>query len=489
MKLEDVTAAIRPRSDWEAVDLGFAMVRRDFWRCLTVWCLATGLPTLLAIWLLWEHPLILLALFWWWRPAGSRMVLFELSRRLFGEAPRWRDVWREIPRAWTHRFFHRYILLRLSPWLPVTIAVESLEGLRGKAYKQRAAQISRRGEGVSFWVYLMGDLMTAWLGIGMLYLLLAFIPEGQDGAWQSALQTFDITQPREIPLLILRTLVFCMMASMILCDIFLTGAGFGIYINNRTWLEGWDVELEFRRLGRRLTNTGLGILVALATFALAIPQSLANQSSPQERIEQIKEAPEFEVHTVTDRIPKNRRWGSCSSSGDGASVSLSIQGLFTLVIYAAIAALIALLAWLVWTRRHLFNMPGRRRKKSRGKPHARVVMGMEVTPESLPDDVPTTALHLWESGRHHEAMALLYRAAIAAIVTRHHIEIEESDTEGDCLRRVEAAATTHAADWPGFFKKLTSMWSAHAYAREPLDDASVRHLCANWPFTERRPGS
>jgi hypothetical protein len=40
MRLDEVTAEIRPRSDWEAVDLGLAMIRRDFWRCLSVWWLA-----------------------------------------------------------------------------------------------------------------------------------------------------------------------------------------------------------------------------------------------------------------------------------------------------------------------------------------------------------------------------------------------------------------------------------------------------------------
>ena len=79
MRLDTVTAEIRPRGDWEAVDLGFAMVRRSFWRCITVWWLALGIPTAIAAVLLWDHPMFLLALFWWVKPAGSRLVLFELN--------------------------------------------------------------------------------------------------------------------------------------------------------------------------------------------------------------------------------------------------------------------------------------------------------------------------------------------------------------------------------------------------------------------------
>src|SRR4051794_1865505 len=133
MRLDSVTAEIRPRSDWEAVDLGFAMVRRDFWRCFVMWWMALLLPVTAAwIWLN-DHPFGVLALVWWLKPAGSRMVLFQLSRRLFGENPSWRSTWREIPRAWTRRFLYRFVWARASPWLPVTLAVEDLEGLRGKS--------------------------------------------------------------------------------------------------------------------------------------------------------------------------------------------------------------------------------------------------------------------------------------------------------------------------------------------------------------------
>lgn len=55
MKLEDVTMEIRPRSDWEAVDAGLAMARRDFWRSWAAWWMAVW-PVLLLIYPLREQP-------------------------------------------------------------------------------------------------------------------------------------------------------------------------------------------------------------------------------------------------------------------------------------------------------------------------------------------------------------------------------------------------------------------------------------------------
>ena len=207
-------------------------------------------------------------LFWWWKPVGSRMVLFELSRRLFGEQPAWRESLREIPRAWTRRFFYRLVWARFSPWLPVTLAVEDLEGLRGKAYKQRCRQVTRRGEGVVMWIYFIADLAACWFGLAILLLVKMLIPEGQDGAWRMALESWDPNDPLSLPLLILRTVVVCVMLAMSLTDVFVTGAGFGVYLNNRTWIEGWDVELAFKRLARRLTKTAM---LGITLCALCLP--------------------------------------------------------------------------------------------------------------------------------------------------------------------------------------------------------------------------
>ena len=102
MKLEDVTMEIRPRSDFEAVDSGFAMARRDFWRCWLLWWMAM-LPILALIPLMKTMPILWVVIFLWWKLTASRMVLYQLSRRLFGENPTWKGLWRELPRAWVRR--------------------------------------------------------------------------------------------------------------------------------------------------------------------------------------------------------------------------------------------------------------------------------------------------------------------------------------------------------------------------------------------------
>ncbi len=474
MRLDGVTAEIRPRSDWEAVDLGFAMVRRDFWRCITLWWMALAVPTALAWTFLNTHPFWLLALFWWLKPVGSRMVLFQLSRRLFGEVPSWKSVWREIPPAFTRRFFYRFLWARLSPWLPVALAVEDLEGLRGKAYQQRRRQVARRGEGAVMWLYFIADLASVWVGLGVLALGLMLLPEGQDAPWARAVESWDSNFPTEIPLLISRTVVACVMAAMSLTDLFVTGAGFGVYINNRTWIEGWDVELAFKRLAQRLGT----VAAVLALLFVLVPAARASEErAPAKVIREVKAHPDFKVHTVTEKVPIEKpRTGTWHLPFLGE--------LATVFGISVVALLVGFVGWMIWKNRHVFMLRRSGLKVAMSAPKARVVMGMELSPDTLPADVPVAAWALWLQGRQHEALALLYRSSISRVIEVARVDIQESDTEGDCVRRVVQAG--HAAH-PDYFRGITGVWTRQAYAGIAPPENEVRVLCVQGPFGVGRP--
>ncbi len=476
MRLDTVTAEIRPRSDWEAVDLGFAMVRRDFWRCLIVWWLALGAPVLFGCFLLWNYPMVFLVLFWWLKPVGSRMVLLQVSRRLFGEQPSWRAIWKALPGAWIRRFGYRMIVARFSPWLPVTLAVEDLEGLRGQPYKQRCGQVARRGEAVVMWLYMLSEIAAAWIALGAFFLIFLLIPQGQDGWLHQAVDSWDPDVPFQIPVAITRMAAGCAMLSISLVDLFLTGAGFGIYINNRTWLEGWDVELAFKRMAQRLAKVAIIVL----SFFMIYPSARAEEiKTPAETITEVKADSAFKVHKVKIKVPKP---STRTSSSSGISPGL-LEILGKIFLASAIALVVGFIGWLLWKFRHVFMLAGSGVKEERSAPSARVVMGMEISPETLPPDVPSAAWQLWQQGKHQEALGLLYRGSISRVMELGRLEIQESDTEGDCMRRVELAGATV---FPDYFRGITGTWIRMAYAGISPAEAEMQRLCQQWPFGGRR---
>jgi hypothetical protein len=264
-------------------------------------------------------------------------------------------------------------------------------------------------------------------------------------------------------------------------DLFVTGAGFGIYLNNRTWLEGWDIELAFKRMARRLAKAAIAWILPLALCLTGVSPAAEPATDPTQVIREVKADSDFKIHTVKEKIPTPRgrqsppgwlKW--LRFSGD----TLAVIG--AVLKYGALLLIAGLVILVIWKNRHVFRIA---KQPDNIQPRARVVVGMEVSPETLPADVPGTAWNLWREGRRHEALALLYRGSISAAIEMARVEIQESDTEGDCLRRVTAAdGVAH----PEYFRGITMAWMRMAYAGSCPEDREVEELCRHWPFVERR---
>jgi hypothetical protein len=372
------------------------------------------------------------------------------------------------------RFFFRMIWARFSPWRPLTMAVEDLEGLRGKDYSQRVRLLLRRGDAtvVALAIWRLG--LTFWLAAALFGTETLFLPREVAEEWWVALDAWTDESWFELPPTLGWSITVSLLLSMSLVDVFSTGAGFGIYVNHRTWIEGWDVELAFRRLANRLRAAGSVFLAALFLW-LGSPVAEA-APTPKETIDEVKSHEDFIIHKVKERVPT-----TSSSSGPTPDLGF-LATLMSVVFYLAIGAILAFLVWLVWRYRHVLRQGGIDGGGKRIRSQARVVMGMDVAPESLPPDIPQAAMELWRVGRRQEAMSLLYRGAISRLIDGNGVEIAESDTESDCVRRVAAEAAPHAA----YFGGLTEAWMRLAYGRNIPADETMTDLCARWPFPERR---
>ena len=105
------------------------------------------------------------------------------------------------------------------------------------------------------------------------------------------------------------------------------------------------------------------------------------------------------------------------------------------------------------------------------------LFGLAVAPETLPDDVAAAALAAARAGRLREALSLLYRGALSALVHRHEVRLEPGDTEGDCVRLAAKSLERGAA---GYFAGLVGAWQNAAYAGRDPDLARVEALAEEW---------
>ncbi|MBI1753154.1 MAG: DUF4129 domain-containing protein [Acidobacteria bacterium] len=505
-----MTFVPRTRSTLEAVDLGLSLLQAHWKPVAALWALQLGLALALCLPFLHAKPLWIPLILWWLKPWLDRGVLFVLSRAVFGQPTSLWDAlgeWRSIHRS---GLLACLLWRRLTPMRSYVLPIFQLEGLRGLAYRQRARVLTRQGGGTAFLLTCTGWILTLLSLVGVIALIQAMLPPG------SRLQLWDgfgtMSAPFQWFLLGVVLLV------LTLTEPLFVAGGFGLYLNRRTHLEGWDLEQAFRRLAARLSVALLLALLALGGLGLraqeppAAAEPAQTESAPHpdqgplrpgeearfraQRI--LKEDPAFkrteDVRTLryepTGREPKWLRsfldfvFGKKEPAKPTAPRNLDfLKALFDLLAVVGkvllVGSLLAFLLWLVYRFRHRLGLPG---VKAQPWEAPEAIAGLDIRPESLPPDVPAAARLLFAHGEARAALALLYRAALAELVHRRGLEIPASATEGDCLR---AAGERLEADPAATFRALTASWLRLAYKDERPTAEAFEHLCAAWPAAFR----
>lgn len=509
MNLDNVTVELRPRSEWEAADFGVRMIRRDAAAIYRVW-FAITLPLLaLAMLLIFFTPFATLApiLYWWFEPVADGPILRIISRRLFGENADVRATLRATGRlAWRNKIFlltpYRFHFAR-SIAMPVT----QLEGLRGASRRSRAKvlnlKIFNHGTGLT----VAYEHLFLALYFGVILLGYALIPEsfqntlGED--WMGVFWEDSGTAAAVISLLV----VYLAQTAL---QPWFVGAGFGLYINCRTQLEAWDIEVAFRRMIQRRANLSAAaiVLAFLGSFALLQPGSVVAQESDSTGVDETEIAdggfsgywseeeiaPALEIILADEALQTEHvteEWERIvtgdgdpdpeSDSGDSSWIGELLDGigrLLSLIVEFGLWILVAFLLFLIFATRKTW-LPYLNLKPGARMDAPRVVLASgEIVAESLPDDIPTEVQRLWNSGEKRKALSLLYRGSVFAAVTQHGVRLPPSATEGACIEAVEQQAGESQSN---FFRRIVSAWVRCAYGFSELDDESVMPLCKEWP--------
>jgi len=506
VKLSEATAVIRPRRGWEAIDLGVRMVQRDFVALSRRWIVATLPWYVLALCAghLFGDISYGLVVFWWFKPAFDRVLLDYLSQRLFSktvENPGPFDLWFLLPfsaSAWRQLTYLRFSLVRTF-----SLPVYQLEG-SAKNSSERIRTLVARDYGASAWLTIVFSTLNSTLLIVII---------SQLGHWLHpspvVLQDADLLETlfntEEIYSGVtywLHLLFFYLITGLF--ELFFVGAGFAMYLNRRTHLEAWDIELSFRRLSERLSRgTASAILICFAVVSqLVVTQdSVAQQvdETPRQTVEyslpsneearsvaaEIYAGDEFGEH-IDDRVwrPKENDEEEAIDTDLFENLGPVMKLFANLIRYLLIAAvLIALTMWIIRERRRLLL----RRNPPKDKADSTHVEDTQEEEEFVPDlNVPEVVRTLWAEGKTRESLSYLYRSALSYLVTKHQLLIGDHATEEDCLRLVRSNASLQVSS---YFNDITRQWRLLAYGkREPADDV-VFELCTRWHQIADAPSS
>jgi hypothetical protein len=523
VQLDQLSVVLRQRNPWEAIDLGFAMVRQWWWDAYAAW-LTVFVPVAVASCLL-LPPVWAFVLVWWLNPATERVVLHVVASAVFGSRPRLRDTLRSFF-SYARNGLIRSLLppFRFSPTRAFDLPVRQLENARGRTARLRSKQLHRRAINQASWLTIVCMLFEAVVFFSLVGLYDLLVPAASQESF-NAFEVFQATPDSARDYVV--TALFLTALAMI--EPFYVAGGFALYLNRRTALEGWDLEVQLRRIAQRTDRRQDGELAAsgpavVAAFALAIglaavlgvpgrapaqdvsppsseakaPQipessSLAPTRKPgvppgsdakRQILEVLKDSQfqQFETQTLIEPLQKKpeEEKAQWDTSGLGPIMGL-IAKILRWVVWVLVGGVLVYALYWVLRRLNWIQAPERSQWTP---PHT--LFGLDVRPESLPQDVAAVAAQLARSGNLVGALSLLYRGTLAALLHRDQIELVSGDTEVDCLTKTrdQLAAPTYA-----YLSRLLSAWQAAAYAHRLPAQLEIEELASEWPaFFRAEPG-
>lgn len=486
MQLDQAAIRLRARDPWEAVDLGVVMMRA-WWRPVYAALLAVVLPITVVLHLLFAaRPWLALLITWWLKPFYDRVILHVLAHAVFAEPPSVRQTLASLRRLVGETGLGAALLWRrFDSARAFNLPVHQLEGQRGTRARDRRLVLGRRAATQASGVFTICVLFELVTTLSLSAIVDLVTPATVDAEY--GLKSFfrHFWDPNASSWGRYLNHAFYVAALVAIEPLYVAGS-FALYLNRRTLLEAWDLELGFRRMARRATERGVAsgmgaaLLAACALAAVAQPpDARAAERTPREVIREVLAEPEFQEYR-TERIWQRR-------IADESKEPVNFEGLGRLLRSLADAfagftriaayALLAVGGYLLL--RHVLHNLGRWQRSagtagSRAPPQS--LFGLDVRPEALPANLAAAAAAVADSDP-RLALSLLYRGALATLIHRDRIDFAAGDTEAECMQRIERVAP---AAMSAYFRRLVCAWTQAAYARRGADPSAIRSLCAEW---------
>ena len=502
MNLQNLKLAIRPRRDWEAVDLGLLIGQRWWWPMFKVWMILTLPVTIVLSFLPLDWVWLGAVVIWWLKPLFERPLLMIISQGVFGEEPTTRQVLKAFPLLAMRQTFSSLIWRRLSPSRSMDLPIVQLEGLRGGQRAQRLLVLHRDDAAPAKWLTFLGYHIEILLTLGLFLMVLAFIPETLQVRWLDV--TFWMQSKTG---LILQGFVYSL--AMALVAPWYVACGFALYLNRRIKLEGWDIEIAFKRMvQKRATSpsrtTGIVLCLLLGIGLGSTPSTgftdtntaldsytvwQIEQAQAKADIQSVKAQDAFHLkQTITIPKFKERSTETPPSlqrlqdllNGFFKSTAAFIAGLAFASEIILWGVVIGLIFFLALRYRHWLMRFRRPAQHDRQPAAAKTLFNLQVSEKSLPADISASALQLWHD-EPRAALALLYRASLNRLLS-YGLHIAPSNTEDECLQSLHQHARALAIPpaVESYFHELTQAWLLLAYGHQAPSDQQGRTLCQSW---------
>jgi hypothetical protein len=479
------TLALRRRSPWEAADSGLLLWRENLayflpFFALPLWICAFGLRVLPDNMRVWSWMGL-----WFLKPLFDRPVLHIIAIRFFENPSGAGRLFRGLGKSLLRGLPGDLLWRRLSPLRSAVMPLRVLENLKGKEARKRKRTLAPGGLHFCLLLTIWGlALEVVLLGGEILFALVMSETIRED--YISSLSDFLIQS--EIFFFAAWCINYMLVESLYVC------MGFGLYINSRVEVEGWDIELLFRQFAGARGKKALlqKVLVFFIAAGCLFPAGayadgkiskeklrIAGTELPLEALKQVFDSGDFggERESWGIRL-KNQKEGE-EPDFYPAPWMEAIKQIFAfalrlVLVFAIVGLGIFLIRYLLKNRRGKIPVPA-------GGNNAALFYPPGESPESLMEK----ARAWYDRGEIRRAWGFCLAAALESWSLYRGLEFPPGATEYDCLAlarsspragkgpgglgaaagEADGAAGENAGETAGF-AALVKHWAALAYGEK-----------------------
>jgi hypothetical protein len=485
------TLALRRRNSWEAADAGLLLWRANFvyflpFFALPVWICAIALRMLPEDLRFWSWLIL-----WYLKPLFDRPVLHIISVRFFEPCSGAGRIFQGLGKTIFRGLPGDLLWRRLSPLRSAVMPLRVLEKLRGRGIRKRKQDLARGGLSFCGMLTLWGFFLEAVLFSGEVIFTLTFLNIIQ-ADYVSNFGDFFIRL--ELFFFAAWCFPYMLVESMYVC------MGFGLYVNSRVEVEGWDIELVLRKLTEaRKKKTGFpGAPVLLLLAALFLPLRIhaeswgpaepgvsagvpaADGNAPGgdaafETLKEILASDDFGGHKTDWRIRLKEKENDRDLFEEPPDIDLapwvnSIRQGFAFILRLVLVLGICVLGLLCV--RYLYK---NRREKTFSRGGWKITSGFDSPGES-PETLLEKARTFYEGGDLRRAWGCCIAALFESWSRYRRPVFPPGTTEYGCLALVRAAGGAPAETER--FAAAVTRWTAFAYGGRPPPAGSFEEALA-----------
>ena len=470
--------SLRRRSVWEAADSGILLWRGNFIHLIPFFVLPVVLVAS-ALRFLGINPFATYFIIWWLKPLFDRLALHVVSSRFFAAEGGGSSRLCKGLLAMRRGLLGDLLWRRFSPNRAAHMPIRVLERIDGEQFNMRKKNLAAGGLNFCSFISIFGLALEAILLLGEVIFVTVVSQMFFPGALALMRNNMEIVE-------IFIFAAFCF--NYILAGSLYVCMGFGLYINSRVEVEGWDLQLLFQKFAANPPASRPGVkLLLLLCFFIALPRAAYSEPVSQFPFMEGLPSPAMESLETLETILASPDFGEFREGWEirfrareyreRAERSLNLAPWLerTRQTFAYILRAIALIAIvgfagfaLYWYWKHRWkgiSAPSR----DRGKHYTNPLF----SPES-PQSLFARAEDFFHSGNLREAWAACLGGCIGACEQYRSLSFPDDATEYACLDLVRRALPDEDAG----FANLVRSWVLFAYGGKPPDKGAFEEALA-----------